>query len=129
MGYVRDYIVNVERHDGTLLNGQPTYHVDDDWDVLDGLRNVRVGYSSTSGRERVRGQQVEATSTAVLTFLKDRNVRDIKSTDRIKVLGTAFIQYDAGLNPRTFEIVAFGEDKDFLRCECIELTDSIQAIS
>ncbi len=83
----RHRIVSVEKHDGTITNGRPTYEVDADWDVIQNLRQVPVFYQGVTGGEVVRGVQVEATATALIRMLSSPRSRQIEPRMRIRLDG------------------------------------------
>lgn len=76
-------IITVERHDGTIANGEPTYETEADWDSLKALYKVPAAYQGVSGGEVVRGLQMEANATGLFRVLSTPRTRSIKPRMRI----------------------------------------------
>jgi SPP1 family predicted phage head-tail adaptor len=79
--------ITVQEHDGTLLNGQPTYNVAADWDTLSDLATVPAAYTGVSGGEVIRGLQIEANATGLFKILSTTRTRTIKPIMRIQMDG------------------------------------------
>lgn len=79
----RRVVVRVEQHDGTLLNGQPTYDTSADWDVVSTMDMVPATYEGVSGGERIRGLQIEATTDGLVTMHSTPRTRTIKPRMRL----------------------------------------------
>lgn len=77
----RKHRIRIERHDGTLVNGEPTYNVVADWDTLfDGLP---AAYQDVTGGEMIRGRQMEAHTVGLFQVLSTPRTRQIRPKMRV----------------------------------------------
>lgn len=84
---MRRRIISVEKHDGTVTDGEPTYETDADWDSLNALYRVPASYQGVTGGEVIRGLQMEANTTGLFRVLSTPRTRDIKPRMRIRMDG------------------------------------------
>lgn len=81
----RQYIVNVEAHNGKTDNGQPTLERDGDWTTV--IPQLPVSYKEVSGGETVRGRQMEANTTALIETVWSPATASITSGMRLRLNG------------------------------------------
>ena len=79
--------MTVEQHNGNTVSGQPTFNVDDDWEIVAGMSAVPASFESVSGGETVRGMKMEADVSGVLTVLSTPRTRLITSDMRLRLNG------------------------------------------
>lgn len=77
-------VPELQEHSGRLVEGEPTYGVDADWKTI--IRELPCRWQEVSGGENVRGRQMEATTTSLLTCRWSPETRAIKSKNyRLKI--------------------------------------------
>ena len=84
----RRWTAQVTRHDGTVDDyGQPTYSVDDDWDVV--IAAWPCELVTTVGGEVLRGRMVN-TKTTHVAFGEFFGVSGVTTKDRITINGVKY---------------------------------------
>lgn len=61
-GDLKDLAI-VEKHNGTIREGEPTYARDEDWEPF--IEKLWVQYRDVSGGETIRGRQMHADATGM----------------------------------------------------------------
>lgn len=82
--------IAVQQHNGNTVDGQPTYHLEADWEHFNDLRELPASFESTNGGESVRGRKVEADASAIVTVLDTPRTRAITPKMRFIIQNRTF---------------------------------------
>lgn len=81
----RRYVADVQKHNGTVRAGEQTFGTDPDWPTI--LPNLPVSFQDVGGGETVRGRQMEANTTGLVTAAWSPAVRAITPAMRLVIEG------------------------------------------
>lgn len=81
----RRFTVSVEEHNGNAVEGQPTFAVDTDWNIVAGMSAVPASYEGVSGGETIRGMKMDATATGLVTVISTPRTRQITTDMRLRL--------------------------------------------
>lgn len=76
--------ITVERHNGNLVNSEPTYRHDADWEQV---LVAWAAYRDVTGGETVRGRQMEAHTSGLMTLPSTPRTRAISPKMRVRFGG------------------------------------------
>ncbi len=83
----RRHRATFSQHDGTITRGQPTYKVDEDWDVVVG--SLPIELLTVGGGEQLRGRQV-LDKTTHIAFSEYHGARTITPEMRCVINGQTY---------------------------------------
>ena len=92
----RRHLARIEQHDGTTVDGQPTYHDDAHWSTF--IRALPISFQGVVGGEVIRGQQMTAEAKALVQCLSTPRTRRINT--RMRMVINDKIYHIATITPR-----------------------------
>lgn len=91
----RRHRIDVQQHNGTVVEGEPTYGREEDWDTL---FSTLASYRGVSGGQVVRGLEMEALTTGLLEVPQSARTRQIRAQMRL-LLGDRTLNVVSCLDP------------------------------
>lgn len=83
----RRHRIAVQKHNGNVVDGEPTYNRESDWKSFMGLVGLPAAYRDVTGGETVRGRQMEAHTNGLIEVLATPATRAIKPLMRVRMNG------------------------------------------
>ena len=93
----RRHRIDVQQHNGNVVDGEATYGRDEDWNTI--LEGVNASYRGVSGGEVIRGLQMEGLTTGVLEVLQTERTRQINQKMRLLLNGERILNIVSCLDP------------------------------